>query len=119
MQLLYLAVLILSLFNLVGENACHAFDRLTFPCAHLRWVELALVVIDYRTGTARIMGPMTKEEKVEWDDLVHTKKVLEDGIVGLSEILEAEVDADERADIEHHIQLGQESLDAVRRVIPD
>ena len=42
MQLFDLAVPILSLFNLVRENACHAFDRLTFPCAHLRWVELPL-----------------------------------------------------------------------------
>ena len=65
------------------------------------------------------MGPMTKEEKVEWDDLVRTKKVLEDGIADLSDILEVEEDEAERADIQYHIQLGQESLDAIRKAIPD
>ncbi|WP_137702227.1 DUF5681 domain-containing protein [Marimonas lutisalis] len=77
------------------------------------------VIIDYRSGTARIMGPMTKEEKAEWDDLVRTKKVLEDGIADLTEVLETEEDEEERADIVRHIQLGQESLDAIRKVIPD
>jgi len=77
------------------------------------------VIIDYRSGIARIMGPMTKEEKVEWDDLVRTKKVLEDGIADLSDILEVEEDEAERADIQYHIQLGQESLDAIRKAIPD
>lgn len=77
------------------------------------------VIIDYRSGTARIMGPMTKEEKAEWDDLVRTKKVLEDGIADLTEVLETEEVKEERADIVRHIQLGQESLGAIRKVIPD
>ena len=42
MKLFDLAVLVLSVLNLVRENTCHAFDRLPFPCAHLRWVELPL-----------------------------------------------------------------------------
>ena len=77
------------------------------------------VIIDYRSGTARIMGPMTKEEKVEWDDLVRTKKVLEDGIADLTEVLKTENDEAERADIKRYIRLGQESLDAIRMAVPD
>lgn len=77
------------------------------------------VIIDYRSGTARIIGPMTKEERAEWDDLIGTKKVLEDGIADLTEILASEDDEEERAEIERHIQLGQESLDSIRMVIPD
>lgn len=77
------------------------------------------VIIDYRSGTARIMGPMTKEEKAEWDDLVRTKKVLEDGLADLTEMLATVENEDERADIERHIQLGQESLDVVKMAVPD
>ena len=35
-----LAVFGLSLFDLVRENACHAFNRLPFPRAHLLWIHL-------------------------------------------------------------------------------
>ncbi|AGI69441.1 hypothetical protein OAN307_c40200 [Octadecabacter antarcticus 307] len=42
MQLFNLTGLVLSLFDLVGKNPGHAFDRLSFPCAHLGWVELPL-----------------------------------------------------------------------------
>jgi len=65
------------------------------------------------------MGPMTREEKAEWDDLVRTKKSLEDGIADLTEVLATEEDEAERADIERHIQMGQENLDTIRMVIPD
>jgi hypothetical protein len=41
-QLLNLAVLVRSFFNLVRENACHTFNRMPFLRAHLRWVELPL-----------------------------------------------------------------------------
>ena len=41
-QLLNLAVLVRSFFNLVRENACHTFNRLPSLRAHLRWVMLAL-----------------------------------------------------------------------------
>ena len=34
--------LVLGFFNLIRENACHTFNHLPFPLAHLRWVELAL-----------------------------------------------------------------------------
>ena len=41
-QVLDFPILILSLLDLVGENACHAFNRLPFPCAHLRKVQSGL-----------------------------------------------------------------------------
>jgi len=41
-KLFDLAVLVLSFLNLLRKNTCHAFDRLLFPRAHLRWVELPL-----------------------------------------------------------------------------
>ena len=40
MKLFDLAVFGLSLFDLVRENACHAFNRLPFPRAHLLWIHL-------------------------------------------------------------------------------
>jgi hypothetical protein len=39
-KLFDLAVFGLSLFDLVRENACHAFNRLPFPRAHLLWIHL-------------------------------------------------------------------------------
>ncbi|MDU8926268.1 DUF5681 domain-containing protein [Alisedimentitalea sp. MJ-SS2] len=77
------------------------------------------VKIDFRAGTACIMGPMSPEEKAEWDDLARTKQVLEEKIGDLTEVLAAEEDEDERADIQRHIRLGQESLDLIKKVIPD
>jgi hypothetical protein len=50
------------------------------------------VKVDFRTGSVHFAGPMTKEEKVEYDDLVRTKEVLRDGIKELTALLETEGD---------------------------
>ena len=77
------------------------------------------VKVDFRTGHVHFAGPMTKEEKIEFDDLIRTKEVLRDGIRDLQAILETEDDQQERYDIERHIRLAQESLDYILRAIPD
>lgn len=77
------------------------------------------VVIDFREGTARIIGPMTAEEKVEWDDLLQTRRVLRDGRADLIGVLEAEQDPGEREDIQRHIDLADEHLDRLDKVLPD
>jgi hypothetical protein len=41
-ELLDLAVIALSFFNLVGKNARQPINRLPFSRAHLHWVELPL-----------------------------------------------------------------------------
>ncbi|MGJ5620419.1 DUF5681 domain-containing protein [Sulfitobacter sp. MF3-043] len=77
------------------------------------------VKVDFRTGSVHFAGPMTKEEKVEYDDLIRTKEVLRDGIRDLTTLLETEDDPQECEDIECHIRLGQESLEYILRAIPD
>lgn len=77
------------------------------------------VKVDFRTGSVHFAGPMTKEEKIEFDDLIRTKEVLRDGIRELTALLETEEDPQEYEDIERHIRLGHESLEYILRAIPD
>jgi hypothetical protein len=76
------------------------------------------VQVDFRAGTVRFAGPMSKEEKAEWDDILARREILRDGIAGLTEALETEEDPNERADIEWHIRQGKEALARIARVIP-
>lgn len=50
------------------------------------------VLIDLNRGTARIIGPATKEEKARWDDMLARKADFEDEIRDLREMLETETD---------------------------
>ncbi len=77
------------------------------------------VKVDFRTGSVHFAGPMTKEEKVEYDNLIRTKQVLRDGIIELQAVLETEEDPQECEDIERHIRLGLESLECILTAIPD
>lgn len=75
------------------------------------------VVIDIRAGTARIMGPATKEEKAAYDQLVQQKADLERNMAHLRRALRRQADPAERADIERHLRIGEETLEIMRRVV--
>lgn len=77
------------------------------------------VIIDARNGTARIAGPMTKEEKADYDHWKAQKPRLREVVADLREGLEEEDDPDERADIQRHIDMGEDLLAKIRRAIPD
>jgi hypothetical protein len=77
------------------------------------------VRVDFRSGTVRFAGPMSKEEKAEWDEILARRDILREGIAGLSEALETEEDPEERADIEWHIRHGEEALARIAQVMPE
>ena len=68
------------------------------------------VRVDFREGTVRFVGPMSKEEKAEWDDMLRWRQVLLDNIEGLEDALETEDDPDEIADIRRHLDIARETL---------
>ena len=77
------------------------------------------IKIDARAGTVRVIGPMTADEKQEYDELVRQKAILKEAIPELIEALETEEDEEERADLEESIRRGQETLALITRGIPD
>lgn len=77
------------------------------------------VQVDFRAGTVRFAGPMSKEEKAEWDEILARREILREGIAGLTEALETEEDPDECADIERYIRQGEEALARIARVVPE
>ncbi len=49
------------------------------------------VRVDFREGTVRFAGPLSKE-KAEWDEILERRQILRDSISGLTEALETEED---------------------------
>ncbi len=76
------------------------------------------VVIDVRSGTVRMLGPATKEEKAEWDAILAERVVLEDCVAQLRQANEAETDPEEIEDNLRYIALGEEKLALVRKLMP-
>ena len=76
------------------------------------------VVVDVRTGAVRITGPVTKEEKAEWDAILNEKAVLEDSVAQLIEANETETDPDEIEGNLRYIALGEEKLEMINRLMP-
>lgn len=76
------------------------------------------VVIDVRSGTVRMLGPATKEEKAEWDAILAERVVLEDCVARLRQANEAETDPEEIEDNLRYIALGEEKLALVRKLMP-
>ncbi|MEM1151208.1 MAG: DUF5681 domain-containing protein [Pseudomonadota bacterium] len=76
------------------------------------------VVVDLRNGTARIMGPATREEKAEWDAILSERAVLEDSVAKLIEANETETDPHEIEDNLRFIELGREKLKMIAQLVP-
>jgi hypothetical protein len=77
------------------------------------------VVIDPLTGSPQIIGPITKEQKASYDHWKAQKPRLREVVADLREGLEEEDDPEERADIQRHIDIGEDLLAKIRRAIPD
>ncbi len=75
--------------------------------------------IDMREGTIRMIGPMTKEDKVWFEQWEERKPQITNAVEALKENLKMEADPAERADIEKHIRLGEKMLGEIAEVIPD
>jgi hypothetical protein len=77
------------------------------------------IVIDMRTGTVRITGPMTPEEKKEWDWFRERKADFQQELAELSELLVEEPNHEGRRFIEADIAHTERMIDMIRKVIPD
>ncbi|CAN0582926.1 unnamed protein product, partial [Ectocarpus sp. 12 AP-2014] len=76
------------------------------------------VVVDVRSGTVKIAGPATKEEKAEWDAIISEKAVLEDSVAQLTVANETETDPAEIEDNLRYIAVGKEKLKMINRLMP-
>lgn len=76
------------------------------------------VVVDVRTGSVRIEGPASKQEKAEWDAILGEKAVLEDSVAKLIEANDTETDPNEIEDNLRYIKMGQERLKTIARLMP-
>ena len=73
------------------------------------------VIIDLQIGTARVVGPSTKEEKTRWDRHMARKAEFELSIVELKAMLETETDPKMRAVIERDIVYDNNIVDIFNR----
>ena len=78
------------------------------------------VVIDMKTGTVRITGPMTNEEKSYWEQLRARKKESDEEIAELERILREEPDYPHRdmvlEELEHERKILRDHLHGHRRL---
>ena len=77
------------------------------------------VVIDMGTGQVRIKGPMTKEEKVQWDEWRARKAECDRSIDELEQMLTAEPNAKSRALIMADIAHEKRIREIICRAVPD
>lgn len=75
------------------------------------------VLIDLRAGTARIVGPATREEKAEWDRWQERKADFEAELEDLREMLEDETDDGQIAFLKQEIGRTQKILAFIARVL--
>lgn len=77
------------------------------------------ITIDMRTGAVRIHGPMTKEEKVEWDWMRERKQEFMREIAELQQLLRDEPDYPHRKFVEDDIEHSRKVVAMIANVIPD
>jgi hypothetical protein len=77
------------------------------------------IVIDMRTGTVRITGPMTPEEKKEWDGFRDRKAGFQQDLIELRQMLIDDPHDPHRAIIEGEIAHAEHMLAMLRKVIRD
>lgn len=73
------------------------------------------VLIDLHAGTARVVGPSTKEEKATWDMWIARKADFEEALAELEARLETETDKKQRADLEAEIESHGKVVEFLRR----
>jgi hypothetical protein len=77
------------------------------------------IVIDMRTGAVRVKGPMTKEEKAEWDWICGRKAEFQAELTELQQMLRDDPDHEHRGLIEDDIAHAKRILEIIRDAIPD
>lgn len=77
------------------------------------------VLIDIRTGTARITGPATREEKAEWDKWVERRTMFTEELAELQDMLNEETDASLIRIVEQDIEHTKKVLATIARVLGD
>ncbi len=75
------------------------------------------VVIDVRNGTARVVGPATREEKAKWDEWMARKVAFEDELAGLLEEWQGAADEEERNVILDDIESAQKAISTIARLL--
>ena len=76
-------------------------------------------MIDMGTGQVRLKGPMTKEEKVKWDEWRARKEECDENIAELEQMLRDEPDAPHRGFIQEEIDHERRIRGIICRAIPD
>lgn len=77
------------------------------------------VVIDVRKGTARIVGPATREEKVKWDKLMARRAGYERELEHLKQILREETEEGMVTFIKSEIAWVEKLLNTMRTLLGD
>ena len=77
------------------------------------------IIIDMKTGSVRITGPMTREEKPYWDELRARKKENEEEIAELEGILRDEPDSPYRKQVVKELEHARKIRSLIARVVPD
>ena len=72
------------------------------------------IIIDLRTGSVRVTGPMTKEEKVKWDQFAEHRAKAFEGLSELRAILDSEPNHPERAELEAEIKYVEDVFREVK-----
>jgi hypothetical protein len=74
------------------------------------------VILDMKTGTVQIKGPLTKEEKVEWDCLVDRKKGWELEVAEIKKMLASPKCVD-REELERELAHAEEIVAKIKSVV--
>ena len=75
------------------------------------------IIIDMNTGSVRIKGPMTKEDKVRWDQMRDLKVSIKENIKEMTALLAAQ--PEDRDQIKAEIQHSQRVFKMISAVIED
>lgn len=75
------------------------------------------VVIDIRAGTAKIIGPATKEELAEWETWVKRRKIFEEELEELQQLLEDATEDNEITKLKFEISQTEKVLRIIRRTL--
>ena len=77
------------------------------------------IVINMKTGTVEVRGPMTKEDKVVWDELRQRKRDLETELQQLEQMLIDDPDYPHRRFVEDDIAHTRKMLAIIGNAVPD
>lgn len=74
------------------------------------------LILDVRTGTVRIKGPLTEEDKVEWDRLVETQKGWELEVAEIKKML-ASPKCKDREELERELAHAEDMVAKIKAVV--